>query len=996
MTVPPSVERIGPYELRGELGRGGMGVVFRAWRADLGREFALKVIAAGAGSSSAAGPDEDVLIERFRREAAAGGRLTGHPGIVGIHDVGEDAGRCYIAMELVEGRPFDAYIEEGELAPAQVAALVRDMARAVQHAHDHGLLHRDIKPSNVLVTETEGVLTPRVTDFGLARSSNNDAELTRLTRSGEMLGTPAYMPPEQARGEPLDGRADVYALGACLYEALAGRPPFGGDSLYGVISRVLRDPPPPLRSVAPHVPEPLARVAACCLAKLRDERYATAGALADDLERFLAGAPVQARRPAHRVPRMRIVAGVLAGTGAALAAFWAVRVWSAAGSGDGVATQARQAATARGLAERAAEASAIYFAMTLQLRAEWQQLEDHWNGPELQPAELDAVLDAVRRRADGLAEQHPGSGQPAAWLAVGDWFAANRSDADREGPMRALRAAAGAGGDDPFPHLLHARALLAEYARTASPPAALRTAAGITLEPFVDSAEGSALREAAVEALAAAAASPLWPHLTEGKSARRFAAAAGELTAGRFSAAAAELDDLTDDVLLGRDSARLRGLALYLAGDFSAAAQEWEVVAVRGWLGASVRAAQAWSSAAAVAAERGADVTELHDRALVNLERAIRIGSNAQNAVEERAMLHLERAEGAKRKGEDPEPALRAALADADLVLRQRPDSHNGWQVRGLAWQRLSEEQRRRGVDNREAGRRALEAHEAVARIRPEWPEGLLNLATAHMELARADARTGTDVREAIRRAIGDLDRLMELRPGLVSGLSNRGLFHKELARAAARAGGDPMPHYDAAVADLRTAVERNSEYGMAAFNLGIVLVERGRRLGQAGADPAPGFREAIRSYDAAVGLNPRSVEAIASRGVAHRALGDRLRAQGEPFAPEWDLAAADYRTALELAPRDAPTWFNLGNLLLDRAKLKIGTPAGDTGLDEAVQAYDSAFAIDPRHWRGKLNAAVIQENRGRREQALAAYEAVLRVQPANKLALQRVAVLRR
>ncbi|MHC5021038.1 MAG: serine/threonine-protein kinase, partial [Planctomycetota bacterium] len=204
---------IGPYEVLGALGRGGMGAVLRVRRADLDREYALKVIYAGDGTDPGAG-DVDA-VARFAREAQAQGKLAGHPGIVGVHDAGSVDGRPYLVMDLVEGRALDEVLAEESLAPVRAAELAVKVARAVAFAHANDILHRDLKPANIMIDPSG---EPRVTDFGLARPRSSGPEVQRLTRSGEILGTPAYMPPEQALGRPVDARTDLFSLGATLYE----------------------------------------------------------------------------------------------------------------------------------------------------------------------------------------------------------------------------------------------------------------------------------------------------------------------------------------------------------------------------------------------------------------------------------------------------------------------------------------------------------------------------------------------------------------------------------------------------------------------------------------------------------------------------------------------------------------------------------------------------------------------------------------------------------
>ncbi|MHC5021690.1 MAG: serine/threonine-protein kinase, partial [Planctomycetota bacterium] len=201
------MERLGPYTILGELGRGGMGLVYRARRDDLNREYALKVILPGQDAA----PE---IVERFRREARAAARLGEHEGIVAVHDIGEEAGRVYFAMDLVEGQALDRVLDDAAITPHEAAGYVEQAARALHFAHANDVLHRDVKPANLLVGEDGRV---HITDFGLAATQDAGGEAARLTRSGVILGTAAYMPPEQAQGHTLDARADVYALGATLY-----------------------------------------------------------------------------------------------------------------------------------------------------------------------------------------------------------------------------------------------------------------------------------------------------------------------------------------------------------------------------------------------------------------------------------------------------------------------------------------------------------------------------------------------------------------------------------------------------------------------------------------------------------------------------------------------------------------------------------------------------------------------------------------------------------
>jgi serine/threonine-protein kinase len=283
MRQDASLPRIPGYEVEALLGRGGMGVVYRARHLRLNRPVALKMLLAGVY----AGPD---VQARFQREAEAVASLR-HANIVQVHDVGDHEGRPYFTMEFVEGGSL-AQALAGTPQPArQAAALLDTLAQAVQVAHQGGIVHRDLKPANILLT-ADG--TPKITDFGLARRLENGAG---LSQSGATLGTPSYMAPEQARGQrhAIGPAVDVYALGAVLYELLTGRPPFRGETPTETVLQVISQEPVPPSRLNAKVPHDLETICLKCLEKDPQRRYATAAALAEDLERFGQGKPIAAR-----------------------------------------------------------------------------------------------------------------------------------------------------------------------------------------------------------------------------------------------------------------------------------------------------------------------------------------------------------------------------------------------------------------------------------------------------------------------------------------------------------------------------------------------------------------------------------------------------------------------------------------------------------------------------------------------------------------------------
>jgi eukaryotic-like serine/threonine-protein kinase len=279
-------ERVfGPYRLLGELGRGGAGVVYRALDPGLGRDVALKVLLAGEWASRA-------FVERFRTEATAAAALT-HPNIVPVHGFGEIEGRHYLVMRLVPGGTLAEALGQPGLVftPERAAQLVGKLARAVHHAHQRGILHRDLKPANVLLDE---VGEPLLVDFGLAKLVAREGPITQ-TRA--VLGTPAYMSPEQAAGrtEEVTTAADVYGLGAILYELLTGQPPFAGGTTAETVRRVLEEPPRRPTLLRSGLPRDLEVIALKCLEKEPWRRYGSAEALADELERWLRHEPILGR-----------------------------------------------------------------------------------------------------------------------------------------------------------------------------------------------------------------------------------------------------------------------------------------------------------------------------------------------------------------------------------------------------------------------------------------------------------------------------------------------------------------------------------------------------------------------------------------------------------------------------------------------------------------------------------------------------------------------------
>jgi serine/threonine protein kinase len=402
---PAAPERIGAYTLGAVLGRGGMGVVYRAERTNPRRTVALKLIRRAVQGDNA--------LRRFRLEAEALARLS-HPGIAALYEIGLDqAGgqgdeQPFFAMELVEGVPVTEFADTRELPPRDRLALLAKVCDAIDHAHTRGVVHRDLKPENIFVT-AEG--EPKVLDLGIAKMANmEDTGVTAPTQAGQVIGTIHYMSPEQVSGDPdaIDPRCDVYALGVVGYELLTGELPIEttGVSMFEAMQRIKTVAPTPVRTNAPHLDPDIGTILAKAMAKDADGRYASASALAADLRRFLADEPILARPPSTWYHLTKFTKRNRALVGA-LAAVFVVLAGSLAAVGAALRTAERQRSIAEGEREILAQVN-TFLVDDLIAKAD----------PRQGGSKDVSLIDALNAAADSIGERFADA--PAAEAAIRD------------------------------------------------------------------------------------------------------------------------------------------------------------------------------------------------------------------------------------------------------------------------------------------------------------------------------------------------------------------------------------------------------------------------------------------------------------------------------------------------------------------------------------------------------------------------------------------------
>ncbi|MCU0686165.1 MAG: protein kinase, partial [Polyangiaceae bacterium] len=860
------------YEVLQSLGRGGMGEVYKARDRRLGREVALKFIRWG---------DPDYAI-RLLQEARAQARIE-HPNVCKVYEVGEVAGRAYIAMQLVGGQRLNEAAREMSLL--EKVRVMKQVAEAVHEAHRIGVIHRDLKPSNVLVDRAvDGSLQPMVMDFGLAY------EIERghgLTQTGALMGTPAYMPPEQARGEmrSVDRRSDVYSLGATLYEVLTGVVPFAGSTPAGTMFKLLHEEPTPPRTHVPALPVDLETVALKCLRKDPEQRYPSARALAEDLGRYLDGEPIVGRREGtierlrRRAQRHRALVTVSAASLALTLSFGAFGALSQHETRRAQAGAAERARLAEELGRRVNEVE--WF-----LRAAYA-LPLHDTTPERRRArERMARIASPGRLGGGRGSEGGGAeagaageaGKALRHYAIGrGHLALDEFDAARV----ELERARAAGLDSPELNFALGRAL-GELYRLALDEA--RRSGG---------AEWAAARRPALEAqylgpaLAALEKSRGLelesPRYLEGLIAfyrRDYDAAEA---AARQAAAevpwASEPPRLAGDVALARALERLdRGAYDEARAGLDEATSHYGKAAEIGRsdaraLGAT---AEAWLQRAELDQRQGRPRRESLARALEASARSIEAAPLVASAHARQARVLTQWYWLMKFQGGelDPGPVLAAWITAARRAVELDPRDVYAYDALGGGHFLRGLSEARDGVNPLPAYDEAVFWLTRALELQPNYPWALNDLAQVYRWQGVFLREHGDDPRGAFAEAERHFRQALASDPSYLFAYVNLGDLYGEMAALDLSRGLDPDTTVRAAIEVGERALALDAKYYLVRNQLARAELTRARFLADAGSDPAPSLARAFEHLDRSLAVN-------ASFGRTHlyRALGQHLRA---------------------------------------------------------------------------------------------------------------------
>ncbi|MEM8962794.1 MAG: protein kinase [Acidobacteriota bacterium] len=932
----------GRFQIRRFLGAGGMGLVLEAFDTELERRVALKLIKGLSASAE----------RRFQQEARAQAAIE-HEHVCRVYDVGEIEGRPYIAMQYIEGRTLDKALDDLGLEQ-KVHAMIA-ACEGLHAAHRNGLIHRDVKPGNILVGQTpDGGMSVHVMDFGIARELSGGG----LTRTGATLGTPHYMAPEQIHSATgsLDRRTDVYSLGATLFRVLTGRTPFVGPGVV-VMGQVLGEDAPSPRGLVPSLPRDLDTIVLKCLEKDPGRRYDSARALADDLRRYLDGAPIEARRasPVYRIGRfiqkhrfavaMSVVALVLLGLATSSLLAERLRASAVAEAAERFGRDVESLTWIK----RAAHQLPLH-----DVRADYDLLRERMRSIEAQMTGLGAVGHGPGLYA--LGQGH---------LALGEIDAATEK----------LEAAWDGGFREPAVAVALGRTLAARYETGLAE--VRRIPDGATREARLAQVE-ERYREPAIELL---------------RRGRDADLDATELVAARIALLESRWDEAEQlatqvverlpwhydaHLIVGRAalerawSAQDRGAYDDAEAFFSHAETAYRRATEVGssdpdtWL-ALCRLGR--SQALHVNERRARDAEAHYRMAIEACEKSLVARPDQPAALGELATILGDRAHADLARGEDPGPDLERGLALSQRAVEIEPRAIEAWRALGTTKMVKGRSLATRGEDAVTTIDEAIESLERVVSLDPDYAHArhLLNLAL--LERAKEAERRKEDAEPWLIRAGDEVERAIELAPNFLNAYLGASVIHWRHAKILEARGEDSLPLYNRGIEILRRVLELDPELGFAYVNLAALLHAAATATVDAQGDPVPLLDEAIVSLESALERVPEDPYAYFNLGHTWVFRGLWEAGSGSDPLPFLDRARGAFTAGIERSPKLGGPYASRGEAWLYEALWREARGEDpSTALSRAATVAERCRELaehDPEHVILSARITMMRSRRG-------------------------------
>ncbi len=952
--APDQARPFGRYRLVAELGRGAMGIVWKAWDTQLARVVALKMM-------RSEGNEDADQIERFQREARLAAKIV-HPNVVRVLDVGEHEGQRYLTTEFVEAASLDTLMD-GPVPPAQALAWVKAVAEALAAAHELGVIHRDIKPGNLLIDSQR---KPYVMDFGLAKEvplGGIGTTAEKLTLSGVLLGTPSYMSPEQAQGEvsTLGPATDQFSLGVVMYELLTGEMPFEGSGLHELLSAIVDQDPVPLRKLRRAIHPDLEAICLKALSKEPSRRYASMREMAADIQRHLDGGPTRARpmsflgRVARQAAKRRAVLLPVVAV-LFLAVVATIGVWRWRGEdvtrADEETERAKEAqARAEGTLEKARLVSrvlqrwnGIHEAITSMERA-------HFNSRLTPAARREAAASSWPAVETFIRETPGGPSSRAAMLALAGW-ARHLVEGGKEGTTW-MRQATATDPDVPYGALLGALVSLLRYVEAEScmrvEPGETVALVGIdpsTPEELAALAEADhflrPIREAAVWGEAGAEG---FAALLEGIRAIRsgeFARAEAELTRALGSAQVRTFETVLRLV---------RAKSRFLQSKYEAAIEDLDAVN-RAWPDHALPfLLRAVARTGLAATARPGDAEPILRQALDDVDAALERNMGETTVRMNRGALWIGLGGQESQRTGDGRASYRRAIEDYGWILERTPDASDARCNRCLARLQLAQSEAYQRVDPIPTFRLTLVDLDLVLARCPANAKVLRIRGQCHEGIGQAELEAGRDPSESVRLALADLDAALAAEPGHPGSLAHRGSTRLLQGVWDQVQGRDPTETYRLAIADLEEALGAEPGQRYVLFHRAVALYSAAVNDAGRGRDGRDGYKRAIREFDALTEQEDLAGEACYYRGMARRGLA--IAETGMDPREALAKAIEDLERSVEVTPQNGRAWSGLVQAriaLLEAQQARGVSP--DAEASRALQDCGKALEIDPGNWR--------------------------------------------